>query len=274
MTSYLSVCTIFRNEAPYLREWIEFHRLVGAERFFLYDNNSADDHRQALAPYVQDGTAVVHESPVPFVGVHGRPGVAYAFDQCLRQHGHESRWIAFLDVDEFLFSPTGRPLPELLAEYEQWPGVVVARVEFGTSGHRTRPPGTVIESYLRRRPFQPDSEATFHTIVDPSRTIRALNPHEFTFRDGLPVDENQQPVRSRYSVAASFSRLRINHYRTRSEEEFLQKLSGWEAGGWARGQLRFRRAGILAAGAGGVEDTAISRYVPELREALAARDET
>ena len=40
MGAYLSVCAIYRNEAPYLAEWIEFHRLVGAERFFLYDNGS------------------------------------------------------------------------------------------------------------------------------------------------------------------------------------------------------------------------------------------
>ena len=35
---YLAICAIYRDEAPYLREWIEFHRLVGVEHFFLYDN--------------------------------------------------------------------------------------------------------------------------------------------------------------------------------------------------------------------------------------------
>ena len=28
-----------------MREWIEFHRLMGVERFFLYDHDSVDDHR-------------------------------------------------------------------------------------------------------------------------------------------------------------------------------------------------------------------------------------
>ena len=44
VSPYLAVCAIYRNEAPYLREWIEFHRLVGVERFFLYNNESTDDH--------------------------------------------------------------------------------------------------------------------------------------------------------------------------------------------------------------------------------------
>lgn len=38
---YLSICAIFKDEAPYLPEWIEFHRSVGVERFFLYDNSAA-----------------------------------------------------------------------------------------------------------------------------------------------------------------------------------------------------------------------------------------
>ena len=36
----VSLCTIFKNEAPYLKEWIEFNHLIGVEHFFLYNNNS------------------------------------------------------------------------------------------------------------------------------------------------------------------------------------------------------------------------------------------
>ena len=50
--AYLSICAIYRDEAPYLAEWIEFHRLVGVERFFLYDHMSQDHHLEVLAPYL------------------------------------------------------------------------------------------------------------------------------------------------------------------------------------------------------------------------------
>ena len=53
--AYLSICAIYRNEGEYLREWIEFHRLVGVERCYLYDNLSTDSHREVLAPYVEQG---------------------------------------------------------------------------------------------------------------------------------------------------------------------------------------------------------------------------
>lgn len=57
----LAVCAIYRDEADYLAEWVEFHRLVGAERFFLYNNFSEDHHREVLAPYVEEGLVTVRD---------------------------------------------------------------------------------------------------------------------------------------------------------------------------------------------------------------------
>src|SRR5436190_16826680 len=96
---HLALCAIYRWEADYLREWVAFHRLVGVERFFLYDHESTDGHRSELAPFVDDGTALIHDWPV-------NPGQREAYDHCVAEHGHESRWIAFIDIDEFLFSPS------------------------------------------------------------------------------------------------------------------------------------------------------------------------
>ena len=55
MKGYLSVCAIYKNEARYLAEWLEFHLLAGVEHFFLYNNDSTDDHREVLAPYLRAG---------------------------------------------------------------------------------------------------------------------------------------------------------------------------------------------------------------------------
>lgn len=29
---YFSLCAIFKNEAPYFREWIEYHRMLGVDQ--------------------------------------------------------------------------------------------------------------------------------------------------------------------------------------------------------------------------------------------------
>ncbi|MDR2769872.1 MAG: glycosyltransferase family 92 protein, partial [Rickettsiales bacterium] len=54
----LSIICMVRDEAPYLREWIEYHRLAGVSRFYLFDNESKDDIRRILQPYVDEGLVV------------------------------------------------------------------------------------------------------------------------------------------------------------------------------------------------------------------------
>jgi Glycosyltransferase family 92 len=213
---YLAVCVIYNNEGPYIREWIEFHRLFGVERFFLYDHGSTDEHMEALAPYLDDGLAVVHDWPID-------PGQLEAYEHCLDAHANDARWIAFIDLDEFLFSPTGRPLPEILADYERWPAVVVNRATYGTSGHATRPDGLVIESYVLRALDDYPPNRTIKTIADPARTERA-GVHLFSYSDGFAVDENQQRLDGAVTDALSLEKLRVNHYFTRSVEELRRKF--------------------------------------------------
>src|SRR4051812_48015764 len=122
----LAVCAIFRDEARYLAEWVTFHRLQGVERFYLYDNLSTDDWRSELGPEIAAGIVEVRHWP-------DVPGQASAYEDCLRRHRTDTRWIAFIDADEFLFSPTGKPLPELLRAFDTHPGVVVNWRVYGTN---------------------------------------------------------------------------------------------------------------------------------------------
>jgi glycosyl transferase family 92 len=237
--AYLAACTIYRDDADYLAEWIEFHLLAGVERFFLYDNASTDHHLDVLGPYLEEGIATRHEWPFPWLGHNGRPkALAAAFEHCAGTHRDDARRIAFLDVDEFLFSPTGAKLPEVLRDYDEFPGVVVSRAEFGPSGHETKPAGLVIESYLERRALRTDEQAAYKSIVDPAQVNLCLSAHSFTYRAGLPVDEERRPLDPLRHVTRKpvvWSRLRVHHYFTRSEEERRRKAALWgEAGSMRR----------------------------------------
>jgi Glycosyltransferase family 92 len=269
---YLSLCSLYRDHAEYLREWIEFHRLVGVERFFLYDNESTDDHEEVLAPYVERGIVEIHDWPTPPSVERGVPwSIIGAFDDCIARHREDSRWIGFIDVDEFLFSPAGRPLPDVLAEFEQFSGVEVSRYDFGASGHRTKPEGLVIESYLHRRSYMSPKKDWEHvkSVVDPGRVDRAFNAHGFFYTEGYAVRENREraledpPGRRGFPEA---SVLRINHYITKSEEEYDRKGAQWaNAGAPWPGVDREAFLDFL----GTERDETITMYVPALREALA-----
>jgi hypothetical protein len=262
--AYLAACTIYRDDADYLGEWIEFHRLVGVERFVLYDNGSTDDHGDVLAPYLEEGAAIRHEWPMPFLGENGRPrAMVQAFEHCVGAHRDDARWIAFLDVDEFLFSPTGAVLPELLPTYERFPGVLVERAEFGSSGHTAKPHGLVIENYVERRELRPDDRAQYKTILDPARAARCRNAHKFVYHEGVPVDEEMSPVTRLRRNPDSRSRFKIHHYASKSLEERRRKAQKWTD----VGQPRL----AMSLPSGTVRDETLVAYAPEVREALARR---
>jgi hypothetical protein len=260
VSSYLSIVAIYRDEAVYLREWVEFHRLAGVERFFLYDNFSVDDHLDVLAPYIEDDIVVVHDWPV-------FPGQIPAYDDALRRHRDESRWIAFIDLDEFLFSPTGQPLPEILRDYEEHPAVLANWAVFGSSGHRTRPPGLVIENYLRRMEAEEGRQQS-KTILDPTRAERCGGAHYFFYKEGTAVDELHRPVPYGRTSSLAFDRLRVNHYYTKSIEEGKAKLSRHApTTGDPRTAAR-NRLELADESLNDVVDETIMMYAPELRRRL------
>jgi len=261
--AYLAVCTIYRDDADYLAEWIEFHRLVGVERFVLYDNGSTDHHLDVLRPYIEAGIAIRHEWFIPFRRVNGRPGaMVRAFEHCVGAHRDDARWIAFLDIDEFLFSPTGARLPELLPTYERFPGVVVNRAEFGPSGHVAKPDGLVIESYVERLRRRPDDRPSHKTIADPARVARCRSAHRFAYRAGAAVDEGMVDVRRYSRRPDSWSRLKIHHYPFKSLEERRRKGQKWVESG--RNPVRPNLTSD-----GSERDETLVPYGPAVREALA-----
>jgi hypothetical protein len=207
---------------------------------------------------VEDGVVVLYEWTLC-------PPQRAAARHCLAAHHEDARWIAFIDTDEFLYSPTGMPLPDLLTAYEQWPGVGVNGAVFGPSGHRAKPPGLVIESYLKRT-----ADYDIKSIVDPRRAADCVTPHHFIYHDGFAVDENGYPIVGARTSYVSLSRFRLDHYYTKSEAEFRAKLAR------KRPDFDFERdprqfAGRLALAERGETDRDILQFVPALRESLERR---
>jgi len=252
----LAVCAIFRDEARYLAEWVSFHRVQGVERFYLYDNRSTDDWHSVLEPEIAAG--IVDVRNWPFV-----PGQKAAYEDCLRRHRNDARWIAFIDIDEFLFSPTGKPLPEVLRGFDMHPGVVVSWRTYGTSGWERTPQGLVTENYRWRGPDDHAGNRFGKSIVYPRRALEAVSAHYFRLR-GTPVGEDRRP-RGAPIRDATADLLRINHYFAKSEEEFRRKTSGSDA---YYGTME-KRSFLKPPDA--VRDEIILQFAPQLRAMLASR---
>jgi hypothetical protein len=255
----LAVCAIFQNEAPYLAEWVTFHRLQGVERFYLYDNHSRDGWRSEIRPELAEG--VVTTRHWPYV-----PGQRIAYTDCLKRRPRDE-WIAFIDIDEFLFSPTGRPLPDVLDEFKQHPGVKVNWRTFGHNGHERRPGGLVTESYLTRAADDRWVNTHVKSIVQPSMTVRECpHPHFFNHY-GEAVGEDGVPQEGPFREPSTADLLRINHYFAKSREELQRKI--------ARGGVDGRPLDDAAERARDeVHDETILPLVPPLKAALAARKQS
>jgi len=262
---YLAIVACVKNEAPYIREWIEYHRLQGVERFYLFNNESTDSTKELLAPYVTKGIVVVSDVP-------GRRIQVNCFNTALVAYGKFARWFAFIDCDEFLVPMQGvcceegkeERVVDILKDFESHAALAVNWRVFDSNGHIEKPQGLVVENYTRCTndiKFPPNLHVK--CIVDPARTI-ACRVHNHLYDIGTQaVNENFSPVLYDHSPHTE-NRLRINHYVTKSRAEYTVKV--------ARGRVSTgTQADFLEAAINHpdpVEDRAILRWLPALHEAL------
>ena len=57
----MAICVAVHNEGRWISEFLLFHRLMGVDRFYLYDTGSDDDTLRALAPWIASGIVVLHQ---------------------------------------------------------------------------------------------------------------------------------------------------------------------------------------------------------------------
>ena len=123
----ISLCAIFKDEAPFLKEWIEFHKIVGVEHFYLYNNDSSDDFREVIQPYIELGIVTIIEWPYPQAQMK-------AYKHFYENFRDETSWVSFLDIDEFFCPKYADTLEEWLESYKKYPVVLIYWMMFGTSG--------------------------------------------------------------------------------------------------------------------------------------------
>lgn len=219
---FLTVCAIFRDDAPYLKEWIEFHIEQGVEHFYLYNNMSKDNYSEVLQPFIEKGVLTLTEWP----GEHKTEDQwthiqCSSYMDCVKRIRETSKWCAFIDTDEFLFSPKGK-LPYILKRYEKYGGVCVNWLVYGTSKVSKIPYGEKIIDYLSLRASDDYIENLFiKTIAQPRLVTGCNSPHTFLYvRKKRAVTENFKNPRGMTSKQNSVHWLRINHYQTRDEDFF------------------------------------------------------
>ena len=95
-TKKLAAVAIAKNEAAYLKEWVEFYKKQGFDNIVLFDNDSTDDTVKVLEPYIRSGFIIYHK-------IHGKMRQYDAYHIAVAKYKHVFKYITFIDCDEFMF---------------------------------------------------------------------------------------------------------------------------------------------------------------------------
>ncbi|KAL0368773.1 UNVERIFIED_CONTAM: Glycosyltransferase family 92 protein [Sesamum calycinum] len=211
--SLLCANTMVYNVAKFLREWVIYHSKIGVEKFLLYDNGSDDDLQQVVEELVKEGFDIsTYFWAWPKTQEAGFSHAAiYAKEVCT--------WIIYIDVDEFVYTPSwanlSKPstslLQSLLARNSSRFGQISINCrEFGPSEQRVHPVMGVTQGYhCRRRHHNRHKSIVLLDAIDDS----LLNVvHHFKLRRG-------------YKTKRFISdHIVVNHYKYQAWPEFRAKF--------------------------------------------------
>lgn len=263
---YLSIVACFLNENDYLKEWLDFHLLMGVNHFYLYNTGVGErylppEHEFYIDKFVkEEGYKMVAEvivpeenkkedvkyklileDPTPILRPYIEKGIVTclqwdkSFDQAgiynhaYRTYGKTSFWMAFLDLDEFLYPNNPKEdLKSILHTYRQYPSIAVHSLFFGSSGNLEKEDIPVLERFTFRAddkcPIKGYNDLT--KIIAQPRYIRKFkNAHTcYLVNDMKGVNTNRERVRNKACMRPIYHNvLRVNHYHVKSREEFMMR---------------------------------------------------
>ena len=224
-THFLSICAIAKNEGPYFKEWIEWHLNHGVDNFYIYDNESTDGTKDILEPYIKQGI-------VNYKYWSGYRRQLAAYDDCMENNRFSSRWIAFIDLDEFIVPIKDSTIPEFLSRFDSFAAVEINWLIYGSGGQKTKTIGTMMERFKFHS--NPSHYLNRHvkSIVNPRKVFTMIGCHEAARISGYAADSHGQPIKKHFREREPQQDvIRINHYAVRSLEEFKEKQARGRASG-------------------------------------------
>lgn len=274
------IVTAMRDEAPYLLEWVAYHRLIGVERFLVFSNDCADG-TDAMLDRLQEIGLVTHVRNDDYA----RKGVQWTALDRARKHPltEAAEWILVSDVDEFVNVRAGAGrIGDLIAAVPEADAIALTWRLFGANGVVGIEDAPVIEQFTRAAPFPchaPWHASQFKTLFRNDGRYRKLGVHRPKDRaKAKPVPTwvngsgkllgpeflDMQVVT--HGTAGGMDLACLNHYSLKSAEAFLVKGARGlpnrarkpvDIGYWAdRNFNAFKEGSIL-------------RHLPALRAALA-----
>jgi hypothetical protein len=229
-----------RNEGPFILEWVAYHRAIGFTDIVVCTNDCIDASPALLDRMEELGILAHVANPC---GAAEKPQLAaYARAEQLAVL-READWAMVLDADEFLNIHAGQgAVSDLIDAVPQATAFLINWRIFGNSGQIGWQPGFVTERFTRAAALGDPVNLSFKTLFTKLDAYRCkLLPHqprypeparlaELHYVNGagarLPCyfcDESRGDFLQSEPGQVSWKLAQINHYNTRSWEDYLVK---------------------------------------------------
>lgn len=223
------IVAILKDEINFIDEWLVYHKLIGIDHFFLYDN----DPKFPLQTYTEPHSSYV--TIIPWVynrndSSEPMPQLAayrHAVDNLLT--GYE--WVAFIDGDEFIVLKENDDIHEFLVGFKHFSAVSLNWHLFGHNGFYDNPEHLITATLIRRMKM-PSIRVKTITRVNEILLIRSA--HYCELRRGTRVDANLRQASDRLYPGKT-NRANINHYQSRSFKNWMNRVN--------RGDVNFNENG-------------------------------
>jgi Glycosyl transferase family 2 len=266
-----------KNEAPYILEWIAYHRAIGVDNFLIYTNDCTDGTDDLLGRLQALGL-VQHRNNDAW---KGNSPQQHALNKSLKEDLIENAdWVIHIDVDEFINVRVGNgTLADFLAQVPDATTVAMTWRLFGHNGVARYEDNLVIEQFTSAAPkYCPKPHTTwgFKTMTRNTGAYAKLSCHrpnklaeghkprvKWVNGSGQEMTANYHEKGWRSDLKTiGYDMIQLNHYALRSAESFLVKRQ--------RGRALHvdRSIGLnywIRMDWGGNKDVTIMRNIPRVR---------
>ncbi len=221
---YFSLCCIFKNEAVYFREWIEYHKIIGVDHIYAYNNFSTDHYQEVLQPYIEEDYLTLIDWPYEF-------GQISAYEDCYKKIRNDTYWICFLDIDEFICPHEVLSIKEWIEPYEKYPSVELYWLMFGTNGIIEYDKNKlVIEQYTHSwKEVRNVGKIILNTAYTP---VNMYHHYIFCHMNFLGIDFHVPSINEAGNFILNYNThkcpkhntIQINHYWSKCLSEYVRKI--------------------------------------------------
>jgi hypothetical protein len=206
------ICCIAKLEHNYIREFVKYHLSIGFDMIYIYDNEDTPTYENILKD-------INNVYVIPYPG----KGLQYTTMDCFRKNLMPKDSITHvinLDCDEFIVLKKHNNIKEFINEYikDDCVGIGINWRFFGDSGKQTYTDEPLMKRFTLCQQY---GDQHVKTLFNKNYFKSYNTMHHVFVTYGHIKSTNGTIINSPWNPNIDLSVIQINHYKTKTLEEFI-----------------------------------------------------